>query len=30
MTSRVATIEQSLGIHDLTQFTPQVTAYQEP
>jgi hypothetical protein len=30
MTGRVASIEQSLGIYDLAQFTPQVTAYQEP
>jgi hemerythrin-like domain-containing protein len=27
MTDRVAVIEQSLGIYDLTQFTPDVTAY---
>lgn len=27
MTDRVASIEQSLGIYDLTQFTPEVTAY---
>jgi hemerythrin-like domain-containing protein len=28
MTNRVAQIEQSLGIYDLDQFTPQVTEYQ--
>lgn len=30
MVGRVAAIEQALGIYDLTQFTPDVTAYQPP
>jgi hemerythrin-like domain-containing protein len=30
MTDQVASIEQSLGIYDLTQFTPQVTQYLPP
>jgi hypothetical protein len=27
MVGRVTSIEQNLGIYDLTQFTPQVTQY---
>ena len=30
MVGRVAAIEQALGIYDLTQFTPDVTAYEPP
>lgn len=30
MVGRVAGFEQALGIYDLTQFTPDVTAYQPP
>ena len=30
MVERVASIEQNLGIYDLTQFTPQVTQYTPP
>ena len=30
MVGRVVGIEQALGIYDLTQFTPDVTAYQPP
>jgi hypothetical protein len=28
MVGRVAAIEQALGIYDLTQFTPDVSAYE--